>query len=227
MLGGSAKDTRTLVVLGSSRLVGYDPNYNFVPDIAESFDVEEGRRFTFHLRPGHRWSDGEPFTSEDFRYYWEDVANDAKVSRFGPPAELLVEGEKPVVEFPDPLTVRYTWSKPNPYFLPAIAGAQPLEIFRPAHYLKQFHARYAGEEAVTKLAKDAGQRNWVALHFYMDRAYKNDNVDLPTLEPWVVKTQPPSERFIFQRNPYFHRIDAQGSSFPTSTTWRLPSRAPR
>jgi peptide/nickel transport system substrate-binding protein len=214
MLGGSAKDTRTLVVLGYSRLVGYDPNYNFVADIAESFDVEEGRRFTFHLRPGHRWSDGEPFTSEDFRYYWEDVANDPKVSRFGPPAELLVEGEKPVVEFPDPLTVRYTWSKPNPYFLPAIAGAQPLEIFRPAHYLKQFHARYAGEEAVTKLAKDAGQRNWVALHFYMDRAYKNDNVDLPTLEPWVVKTQPPSERFIFQRNPYFHRIDAQGQQLP-------------
>ena len=69
-----------------------------------------------------------------------------EVSRFGPPKELLVDGEKPVVEFPDALTVRYTWSKPNSYFLPALAAAQPVEIFRPAHYLKQFHAKYAGLE---------------------------------------------------------------------------------
>src|SRR5688572_4863337 len=57
MLGGSAKDTRTLVVYGYARLVGYDPDFNIVPDIAAKVDVEEGRRFTLHLRPGHRWSD--------------------------------------------------------------------------------------------------------------------------------------------------------------------------
>ena len=103
-----------------------------------------GGRFTFHLRPGHRWSDGEPFTSEDFRYYWEDIVSDPEMSRFGAPQELLVEGEKPIVTFPDETTVVYSWSKPNPYFLPALAGAQPLEIFRPSHYLKQFHANLPG-----------------------------------------------------------------------------------
>jgi peptide/nickel transport system substrate-binding protein len=155
ILGGSPKDTRTLVVYGYARLVGYDENFNILPDIVESVDVVEGRSFTFHLRPGHRWSDGAPFTAEDFRYYWEDVGNDPEVSRFGPPKLLLVDGEKPRVEFPDPVTVRYSWSKPNPYFLPALAAAQPLDIFRPAHYLKQFHARHAGLEAVEKLAKEA------------------------------------------------------------------------
>ena len=85
ILGGSAKDTRLMVIYGYARLVGYTPDFEIVPDIAESVDVEENRVFTFHLRPGHRWSDGEPFTSEDFRFYWEDVANDAEVSRFGPP----------------------------------------------------------------------------------------------------------------------------------------------
>ena len=87
-----------------------------IPDIARAVDIEEGRRFTFHLRRGHRWSDGEPFTSEDFRYYWEDIAANKEMSKFGPPQELLVEGEMPVVEFPDEWTVRYTWSKPNPVF---------------------------------------------------------------------------------------------------------------
>ncbi len=214
VLGGSAKDTRTLVVWGYARLVGYDTGYNIVPDIVESFEVEEGRRFTFHLRPGHRWSDGKPFTSENFRYYWQDVANDEEMSRFGPPQELLVDGEKPVVEFPDATTVRYTWSKPNPYFLPAMAGAQPLEIFRPSHYLKQFHARYAGLEVVEKMAEEEEERNWVALHYSKDRSYRNDNLDYPTLQPWVLKTDPPSDRFLFERNPYFHRIDSAGHQLP-------------
>jgi peptide/nickel transport system substrate-binding protein len=214
ILGGSAKDTRTMVIYGYARLVGYNPDYEIVPDLAASVEVEEGRRFTFHLRPGHRWSDGAPFTSEDFRYYWEDVANDPEMSRFGPPSELLVEGERPLVEFPDATTVRYSWSKPNPYFLPALAAAQPLEIFRPAHYLKQFHARYAGLEAVEKLAEEEGERNWVALHYSKDRSYRNDNIDLPSLQPWILKTDPPADRFIFERNPYFHRIDGRGQQLP-------------
>jgi peptide/nickel transport system substrate-binding protein len=214
ILGGSAKDTRTLVVYGYARLVGFDPDYNIVPDLAASYEVEEGRRFTFHLRPGHRWSDGAPFDAENFRYYWEDIANDAEMSRFGPPAELLVEGEKPVVEFPDQHTIRYTWPKPNPYFLPALAGAQPLEIFRPSHYLKQFHAKHAGLEAVEKMAEEEDERNWVSLHFSKDRAYRNDNIKLPSIQPWILKTKPPSDRFIFERNPYYHRVDASGKQLP-------------
>jgi len=214
ILGGSPKDTRTVVVYGYARLVGYDPSFNIVPDLAERVDVEDGRRFTFHLRPGHRWSDGEPFTSENFRFYWEDMANNPEVSKFGPPKEFLVEGEKPVVEFPDPLTVRYTWSKPNPYFLPALAAAQPAEIWRPSHYLKQFHAKYAGLETVEKMAEEEEERNWVALLYSKDRMYRNDNLDYPSLQPWVLKTDPPSDRFVFERNPYYHRIDAAGHQLP-------------
>jgi peptide/nickel transport system substrate-binding protein len=214
ILGGSPKDTRTLVVYGYARLVGYNPDYEIVPDLAEKVDVEEGRRFTFHLRPGHRWSDGEPFNSENFRFYWEDMANNVEVSKFGPPKELLVNGEKPAVEFPDEHTIRYTWSKPNPYFLPALAAAQPLEIFRPSHYLKQFHARYAGLEAVEKMAEDEEERNWVALLYSKDRSYRNDNLDYPTLQPWVLKTDPPSDRFVFARNPFYHRIDPAGRQLP-------------
>ena len=45
----------------------------------------------------------------------------------------MVEGEAPKFEVIDPVTVRYSWSKPNPSFLPALAGASPLYIYRPAH----------------------------------------------------------------------------------------------
>ena len=53
----------------------YDENYKIVPDILEAVDVQEDRIFTMRLRSGHRWSDGEPFTTEDFRFYWEDLVN--------------------------------------------------------------------------------------------------------------------------------------------------------
>ena len=203
-----------MVIYGYARLVAYTPNFEIIPDIAESVDIQEGRIFTFKLRPGHKWSDGKPFTSEDFRFYWEDMASDPEVSRFGPPKELLVEGEKPVVETPDETTVRYTWSKPNSFFLPALAAAQPVEIFRPAHYLKLFHAKYAGKEELTKMAEEAGEENWVSLLYSKDRSYRNDNLDYPTLQPWVLKTQPPSDRYTFERNPYYYRVDEAGLQLP-------------
>ena len=68
-LVGRSRDTRLFTVYGYARLVGYDRSLKIVPDILERLDVQEGRIFTLHLRKGHRWSDGHPFTTEDFRYW--------------------------------------------------------------------------------------------------------------------------------------------------------------
>lgn len=214
ILMSRAKDTRMMVAYGYARLVGFNEKYQIVPDILESVDVQEGRVFTFHLRKGMRWSDGHPFTSDDFRYYWDDVANNKKLSPFGLTRALLVEGEPPKVEFPDATTVHFAWSKPNPLFLPLLAGAEPLEIFMPAHYMKQFHEKYADPKRLEELVKKAKQRNWAALHTLKGHSYKNDNPDLPSLEPWVLVTPPPAERFVFVRNPYYHRFDAAGHQLP-------------
>ena len=77
-----------------------------VPDILASYEVEDGRIFTLHLRKGHKWSDGEPFTAEDFRFYWEDVENNEDLTFSGPDIQLLVDGEQPKVEMLDELTIR-------------------------------------------------------------------------------------------------------------------------
>ena len=214
MLVGSSRDTRLLVVYGYARLVGYDRNLELAPDIAKAVDVEDGRRFTFHLRKGHRWSDGAPFTSEDFRYWWQDMATNPKLSPFGPPRELVVEGELPEVEILDPLTVRYSWSKPNPFFLPALAGAEPLFIYAPAHYLEQFHQKYADPAELARLVAADRARDWAQLHGRRDDLYKFDNPDLPTLQPWMIRTRAPAERFIAERNPYYHRVDPEGTQLP-------------
>jgi len=214
MLMGRAKDIRMMIVYGYARLVGYDSTYKLNADILKSVEESEGRAFTLTLRRGHKWSDGHPFTSEDFRYYWEDVASDKIVSPYGPPKAMLVDGNPPAFEIIDDVTIRFTWQKPNPFFLPALAAASPLFIYRPAHYMKKFHAKYVAKAALDEKTKAARKRNWRALHFSVDRQYRNDNPDLPTLQPWVNTTRPPSERFVFKRNPYYHRIDQQGRQLP-------------
>lgn len=214
LLMGRSKDVRLMVVYGYTRLVGYDLKYELQPDVLEGFEVERDRQFTFHLRKGHRWSDGHPFTAEAFRYYWEDVATNEDLATFGPPAAMLVAGEPPVFEVIDETTVRYTWKSPNPFFLPALAGARPETIFAPSHYLKQFHARYTDVAKLEVIAEEEGRRNWASVHVSRFRPYKNINPELPTLEPWINTTRPPSQRFVFVRNPFFHRVDENGLQLP-------------
>ncbi len=214
LLMGKAKDLGQITVYTYARLVGYSSDYKIEPDVAESFYVGQGRDFTFKLRKGHRWSDGHLLTSEDFRYYWEDIVNNAKLGKKGIPAQLLVDGEAPTFTVIDDLTFRYTWSKPNPSFLPALAAPSPLYIYRPAHYMKQFHETYADKDELAKKVEENDARDWTALHTRKQRQRRPENPALPTLQAWRNTTPPPSTRFVFERNPYFHRIDPNGQQLP-------------
>jgi peptide/nickel transport system substrate-binding protein len=214
MLMSSPKDTRMMSVYGYARLVAYTAALAIVPDILEKVDVEDGKVFTLHLRPGHKWSDGQPFTAEDFRYWFEDTAENPKLSPAGLPMALLPDGERPKFEVIDLQTVRYSWSHSNPLFLPALAAAEPLYIYCPAHYLKQFNPEYADKEKLAALVKDAGVHDWAALHTKLGQMYHNLNPKLPTLEPWVLRTKLPAERIVFERNPFYYRVDGAGHQLP-------------
>ena len=209
-----SKDVRMMVVYGYARLVCYNEELELVADILRDVEVADGRVFTLHLRPGHKWSDGHPFTAEDFRFWWEDVANNEELSPVGPPQTMLVDGEKPNFEVVDEATVRFSWSKPNPFFLPALAGARPLYIYRPAHYLKSLHIDYADKEKLLAEVAERGQSSWAALFNKKGNQYKNQNIKLPTLQPWVNTTKGPSDRYVFVRNPYYHRVDEAGHQLP-------------
>ncbi len=214
MLMGDQRDIRMMTLYGYTRLMVYDLNLDLVPDVLESCDVEEGRIFTLRLRQGHRWSDGSPFTSEDFRYWWEDVANNKRLSPGGPPQALFSANELPIFEVLSETEIRYSWKTPNPVFLPALAGAQPTYIFMPSGYLKQFHERHAPKQELAQRVKENRVRDWGALHERLSRMYRPENPKLPTLEPWRNTTALPAEQFVFERNPFFHRIDGQGRQLP-------------
>jgi len=214
MLVSRIKDTRLLVVFGYARLVAYNTDLDLVPDILASYEVEDGRIFTFHLRPGHRWSNGDPFTVEDFRYWWEDVALNPELSPSGPPILMVVDGELPTFEVLDETTVRYTWSKPNPDFLPALASAAPLFIYRPSDYMKRYHVAYGDTDWIDGEVEAAGKSSWASLHNDLDDLYNFDNPELPTLQPWMITNAAPAQRFIGVRNPFYFKIDQAGHQLP-------------
>ena len=99
-----------MVVCGYARLMTYDAKYQLKPDILAGVDVQQGRVFTLRLREGHCWSDGTPFTSEDFRYWWEDIANHKKLSPLGALKQMVIAGELAKFEVIDDHTVRFSWN---------------------------------------------------------------------------------------------------------------------
>ena len=216
-----SKDIRQIVVYGYARLVGYDKNYQLQPDIMKSVSVEEGRKFTFKLREGHKWSDGAPLTSEDFRFWWENVANNESLSPAGPPYFMRLDGELPVASFPDETTIIYEWTKPNPGFLPQLAQARPPFIYRPSHYLKPYHADFTDPDELAEMLKKRKVRSWAALLNKQDNMYKFNNPQLPTLQPWVPADTGGESRRQFVRNPYYHRIDTNGYQLPYIDTVEL------
>ncbi|MEQ1951964.1 ABC transporter substrate-binding protein [Mesorhizobium sp. CN2-181] len=208
------RDIRLMTIYGYTRLIGYNPRLEFEADVLESYEIVEERIFTFKLRDGHKWSDGTPLSTEDFRYCWEDVIGDEDLTPGGVPIAMRVKGEPPKFEIVDPLTVRYTWEAPNPDFLPNLAAPQPINLALPAHYLKQFHKKYQDEDKLKELMKKNKAKKWSGLHIKMSRTYRPENPDLPMLDPWINTTQPPAEQFVFKRNPFYHRVDENGLQLP-------------
>lgn len=211
---GSAKDIRFMTIYGYARLVGYSEDLELQPDILEAFHEENDTVFTFTIRDGHRWSDGSALTVDDFRYWWDDVLLNKELTPGGGSLDLRVDGKLPRFEVLDDLNVRYTWDSPNPNFLPSLAAPQPLAIFGPSAYLKKFHKKYQDQFRLSALMQENRVKKWADLHIKMAREYRPENPELPTLYPWRNTTKPPAEQFVFERNPFFHRVDENGRQLP-------------
>lgn len=214
MLMAKPKDVRWMTVYSGARLVAYDSTFKLSPDLLKALDNDGNKSFTLHLRKGHKWSDGHPFTTEDFRYWWEDVAQNKDLFKGGPPREMIVDGKLPKVEIIDSHTIRYSWDSVNPLFVTALAGARPMYIYMPAHFLKQYHGKYADADKLAGLIESEKVQNWASLHKRFGRQYRPENPDMPTLQAWANTTKLPSERIVFKRNPHYHRVDSNGTQLP-------------
>ncbi|MBI3726539.1 hypothetical protein HY251_21655 [bacterium] len=82
-------------------LTRYDPkDLHPIPGVAESWEIsEDGKTYTFHLRPDARWSNGDPVTASDFVYSWLRVIDPTQLPQPAEYAQVFdwIEGAKPVI----------------------------------------------------------------------------------------------------------------------------------
>ncbi|MGI6166406.1 MAG: ABC transporter substrate-binding protein [Limnochordia bacterium] len=186
-----------------------------VPNLAETWEIsEDATTYTFHLKQGVKWSDGAPFTAEDIVFALTDVfGNEELYPDY--PKWLRAGEEPPKCQALDDYTVRIEFSNPYGTFLMKLADTSSwsggLDGF-PKHYLKQFLPKYAGRAEVDTLAKQSGMATWAQL--WTLKTHRTMNPDLPTLRPWVVVTEPGEIRTIFERNPYYWKVDPNGNQLP-------------
>ncbi len=204
-----------------------DDLQTIVPNIAKDWKWNDDfTQLTFFLRKGHRWSDGAPFTADDVKFWYDNLALDSKVIE-KPKDYVLVSGERMNVEVVDPQTVVFNLPAPKPGLLAHFANSFA-QGFQPKHFLGKYHPDINPD--ADKLAKEAGFENGLAvIAAYFgnsdwtdtpspllnspDKVAKLPADVVPTLESHIYVTDTTEGRHLVA-NPYFHIVDTAGNQLP-------------
>jgi peptide/nickel transport system substrate-binding protein len=187
-----------------------------IPNVAESFEVsEDGTEYTFRLREGMKWSDGEPFSADDIVFWYEAVIQNNELIP-AKPTWMTSGDELAVVEKVDDYTVIFRFADPNGLLLTNLAMGAVISTleptYYPAHYVRQFHKDY--NEDIESLVQQEGAEDWVDL--FTLKASPWENTEKPTLYAWVFNQArgDATGRITADRNPYYWKVDPEGSQLP-------------
>jgi peptide/nickel transport system substrate-binding protein len=180
-------------------------DYNgYIPGVFKDWEYnDDGTELTFHLRKGLKWSDGVPFTTADILFWWEDMAMNDDFADEPKPWWGFIDGSfKTSLVVIDEYTFKFVFESPN-WNIPATLAQgywnyEPM--MRPKHYLSQFHPKYNPDlKDYSELTK--------RLNYWQVPGY-------PTLQAWVLTEYEPGVRSVFERNPYYWKVDTAGNQLP-------------
>ena len=202
-----------------ANLVRWSPQgYPLVPHVAKSFSVSpDNQTFTFVLRKGMRWSDGEPFTADDILYWWDHEAHEQDVPekdmvRATPPTIMKVAGKIANVVKVSDHEVQFVFPEPNGLFLAKMATYEGREMLNsPRHYLSQYHPTIGDKALIEKTMKARRLQNAKQVYGAVRNTF---NPEHPRLWPWVYRTYKPNPPQVFVRNAYYWMVDTEGNQLP-------------
>jgi peptide/nickel transport system substrate-binding protein len=231
-LGGNFKYSRVgafdgMAFLGSCEPLVMGPSLTvdgLFANVCKDYKAEDGnKQFTFTLRKGMKWSDGEPVTTKDVSFVMDDLYNHPDWPGGVPGFLKSATGQAAVVKIIDDFTFAVTFDVPYGGFLSMLALASwnsYQDYIKPLHFLKDFHPKYADKAALKKLLDDKGykENEWPRLMTEKDVArwdmQQPKAIGFPMLTPWVITEEASDGTRTFVRNPYYWKVDAWGQQLP-------------
>jgi peptide/nickel transport system substrate-binding protein len=180
------------------------------PGLVESWESnDDASEWTLHFREGLKWSDGEPWTTADIMFWWEDMVQNEEHSEV--PPDLATSGRGTVMEMtaPDESTIVMKFDAPAPLTAEKLADwvnrGNGTTLMEPRHYMEQFHPKY-GQEVPADWASADGEfdekRDWAT------------NPECPTMTGWRVSSYREGRSIVWERNPYYWCVDREGAQLP-------------
>jgi peptide/nickel transport system substrate-binding protein len=192
-----------------------------VGNLFESWEMsEDGTTYTVHLRPGAKWSDGQPLTTEDIAFWWFDQVLNEDLSG-GPGWQYRQGGDVMQMEIMDDFTFRFTFAGPFGNFAAYLTRWHwGNDWITPKHYMSQFHADYADQADLDAMIAELNLEDWSGLYWNKNGWGINiwqgpDNAtEYPSLSGWLIIERPEEGLYIWERNPYYWKVDQLGNQLP-------------
>ncbi len=195
----TAGPTKTL----NENLMGFSQPLpdSIVLGLAERYEfLEDGRVALFYLRKGVKWSDGHPFTVDDILFWYYDMTfdDDARANPF-PPAGWIVDDEPILLEKVDDYTLKISSPKPLGRLLPELCREL---IAAPKHVMSPWHPKYNPNATYESFRDSTTVGNQIL------------KPGIPRLSAWVPVAWRRGERIVYERNPYYWKVDTAGNQLP-------------
>ena len=193
-------------------------------NVLKDYEVSEDEMtFTFYMREGMKWSDGDDVTTEDVAFTFNDMYSYTEYSATIP-AWLHSEGNAAntpaTLNVIDDYTFQLIFDKPYAGLIVRMAiknWTMYYDLINPSHYLKKFHPNYASEEEIAALMEEAGSDTWVGMfnRYYIGQFEegKEEAIGYPVLGAWMAQEYTESY-WKLVRNPYYFMVDKAGNQLP-------------
>ncbi|MBD2329400.1 ABC transporter substrate-binding protein [Alkalinema sp. FACHB-956] len=172
------------------------------PALAEKWEFSpDKKKVVFTLRPGLRWSDGQPLTAADVVFTYNEIVFNEKVPiESKDQIRIGAKGEFPNVRQLDDRRVEFTFPEPFSPFLHTTTGGRTGSVaILPKHKL---------ERSLKEVDQKGNPK------FLNTWGTDTNPKDVVVSGPYMLESYTTGQRVIFRRNPYYWRKGAQGETLP-------------
>lgn len=167
--------------------------YKVEPALAESWTVSpDGRTYTFRLRQGVKWSDGQAFDADDVVFTYSQIIMNPE-ARAGDAASFKLDGKQVEVRKVNANTVRFVLPRPSPAFL-----LQMRSFIMPKHKLLKFSQEGGAKPADINSAWPSNVRE----------------SEVVGTGPFRLSNYTAGQKVTLTRNPNYWKVDGRGTKLP-------------